>query len=86
MFSMKTIRFETSTATIAAAMGLDLAAFNAGVYEGTKIRVRQLSGSERVLVTGTTAGAKIVTDETWIADRFGCLGARQIRRLVTLVA
>lgn len=79
------VNLVTTTATLAAAMGLDLAALNAGVYEGTSIRVRQLTGAERVEIRGTTAGAKVVSSETWIADRFGNLGARQIKRLAALV-
>ena len=73
----------TDTATLAEAMypggGLDV--FNIGVYEGTRIPIRKLTGREVVTVIGTTAGAKILANETWIADRFGDLGAKQIKKL-----
>lgn len=72
----------TDTATLARAMGSSLKVFNTGVHPGTSIRLRQLTGVERVVVQGTTAGAKIVSSESWIEDRFGPLGARQVRRLL----
>ena len=77
----------TDTATLAEAMypGGGLTAFNAGVYEGTRIPIRKLTGREVVTVAGTTAGAKALSDETWIVDRFGKLGARQIQALRALV-
>ena len=73
----------TDTTTLAEAMfpGGGLTAYNEGVYEGTTIPIRKLTGREIVTVAGTTAGAKVVTDQTWITDRFGPVGARQIRRL-----
>jgi hypothetical protein len=81
------INIVTDTATLAAAMypGGGLAAFNAGAYAGTKIPVRKLTGREIVTVAGTTAGAKVLADETWITDRFGKIGARQIRQLRAIV-
>ena len=33
---------------------------------------------------GTTAGAKVIADETWIAGRFGWVGARQNQALSAL--
>lgn len=79
------VNITTDTATLAEAMGGGLATFNTGVYKGTKIQIRQLTGSEIVTVAGTTAGAKVLSDQTWIVDRFGKLGARQIKRLRELV-
>ncbi len=83
------IDITTDTATLAQAMfqGCTIADFNAGVYvyEGTRIHVRQLTGTESVRITGTTSGAKVVSGETWVADRFGDLGARQVKRLIALV-
>ena len=77
------VNIVTDTKTLAAAMypGGGLDAFNTGVYESTKIPVRKLTGREVVTVAGTTAGARVLADETWIADRFGTLGARQIQAL-----
>lgn len=85
--SGKIVHLVTDTATLADAMypGGGLAAFNAGIYAGTTIPIRKLSGREIVTVAGTTASAKVLSDETWIADRFGNLGARQIKRLRELV-
>lgn len=73
----------TDTATLAEAMfpGGGLSAYNEGYYEGTTIPIRKLTGREIVTVAGTTAGAKVLSDESWIVDRFDGLGARQIRRL-----
>ena len=81
------VNIVTDTATLAEAMypGGGITAFNAGVYEGTRTPIRKLTGREIVTVAGTTAGAKILADETWIADRFGRLGARQIQALRNLV-
>ena len=77
------VNIVTDTATLSEAMypGGGLLAFNTGAYEGTKIPVRKMTGREVVTVAGTTAGAKVLADETWIADRFGELGARQIQAL-----
>jgi hypothetical protein len=82
------VNIVTDTATLAEAMYPDggLHAFNTGVYAGTKIPIRKLTGREIVTVTGTTAGAKILADETWIIDRFGEVGARQIKKLRGLVS
>jgi hypothetical protein len=79
----KIVNLVTDTATLADAMypGGGLTAFNVGVYEGTTIPIRKLSGHEIVTVAGTTAAAKVLADETWISDRFGTLGARQIKKL-----
>jgi hypothetical protein len=79
----KLVNIVTNTATLAEAMypGGGLSAFNTGAYEGTKIPIRKLTGREVVTVAGTVGGAKILSDETWIVDRFGGLGARQIERL-----
>lgn len=85
--SARLVNIITDTATLAEAMypGGGLAAFNEGAYEGTTIPRRKMTGREVVTVAGTVAGAKVVTDETWIADRFGGeIGARQIRRLIQL--
>lgn len=81
------VEIVTDTSTLAKAMwpGSALYDFNAGTYEGTKIPLRKLTGAERVRVSGTTAGARVLADETWIADRFGNLGARQVKRLLALV-
>jgi hypothetical protein len=81
------VNIVTDTATLAEAMYPDggLSAFNAGAYEGTKIPVRKLTSREIITVAGTTAGAKVLAAETWISDRFGKLGARQIKRLRDLV-
>lgn len=81
------VNIVTDTTTLAAAMypGGGLAAFNTGVYADTKIPIRKMTGREIVTVAGTTAGAKVLSDETWIADRFGDLGTRQIRALRALV-
>ena len=83
----KLVNIVTDTATLADAMypGEGLLAFNTGVYEGTKIPVRKMTGREIVTVAGTVGGAKVLSDETWIVDRFGGLGARQIKRLRELV-
>lgn len=78
----KPVNLVTDTETLALAMGSDLTTFNTGVYEGTNIRIRQLTGSEQVTILGTTAGARVVSPETWISDRFGAIGARQIKRLL----
>lgn len=76
----------TDTATLAEAMGGGLAVWNAGgwIHKGAMIPGRKLTGRELVTVVGTTAGAKVMSDQTWIVDRFGALGARQIKRLVEL--
>lgn len=58
-----------------------LPVFNTGCYIGTKIKIRQLTGSEQVRVVGTTAGAAIEAD-SWVVDRFGHVGARAVRRLL----
>jgi len=81
---VKSVNIVTDTATLAKAMwgGSALRDFNAGAYAGTSIPVRQMRGNEEVRVSGTTAGAIVSTNETWIADRFGALGARQIKRLL----
>ena len=75
------VNITTDTTTLAEAMGGGLETFNAGVYKGTKIPIRQMTGREIVTVVGTTAGAKVLSDQTWIVDRFGKLGARQIKQL-----
>ena len=77
------VNIVTDTATLAEAMypGGGLLAFNTGAYEGTKIPIRKMTGREVVTVAGTTGGAKVLSDEIWIADRFGALGARQIKKL-----
>ena len=36
------------------------------------------------MVVGTTAGARVVSEEEWIQDRLGELGARQVKLLVEL--
>lgn len=79
----KLVNIVTDTTTLAEAMypGGGLNAFNTGVYEGTRTPIRKLTGREIVTVAGTTAGAKVLTGETWISDRFGALGARQIKKL-----
>ena len=79
----KIVNIVTDTTTLANAMYPDggLPAFNTGVYEGTRTPIRKLTGREVITVAGTTAGAKVLSDETWIADRFGELGARQIKKL-----
>jgi hypothetical protein len=79
------VNITTDTSTLAEAMGGGLETFNTGIYRGTKIPIRKMTGREIVTIAGTTAGAKIIADETWIADRFGKLGARQIKRLRELV-
>jgi hypothetical protein len=81
------VNITTDTSTLAKAMlpGGDLQAFNTGVYEGTKAPIRKMTGREIITVSGTTAGAKVLSDQTWISDRFGKLGARQIKRLRELV-
>ena len=87
----KLVNIVTDTTTLAEAMypGGGLAAFNVGIYKGFAhepiVPIRKLSGREVVTVAGTTAGAKVLSDETWIVDRFGELGARQIKRLRELV-
>lgn len=85
--SPRRVNIMTDTSTLAKAMfaGASLHDFNVGRYEGTNIPLRKLTGSERVQIAGTTAGARVFAGETWIADRFGNLGARQIKRLLTLV-
>lgn len=82
------VNIVTDTATLAETMypGGGITAFNMGVYEGTRTPIRKLTGREIVTVTGTTAGAKILADETWIVDRFGDVGARQIKKLRELVS
>ncbi len=78
----------TDTATLAEAMypGSGIAFWNDGVYEGTKIPLRKLTGREIVTVTGTTSSAEVLAPgETWIRDRFGPVGSRQIKRLRALV-
>jgi cyanophycinase-like exopeptidase len=79
----KIVNIVTDTTTLADAVypAGGLSAFNTGVYEGTRTPIRKLTGREVVTVAGTTAGAKVISDETWIADRFGELGARQIKKL-----
>lgn len=82
----KRVNIVTNTATLAEAMytGGGLPAFNVGIYAGTQIPIRKLTGREVVTVAGTTAGAKVLSDENWISDRFGALGARQIKKLRAL--
>ena len=77
------VNIVTNTATLVEAMytGGGITAFNVGVYAGTRTPIRKLTGREIVTVAGTTAGAKVLSDETWIADRFGEVGARQIQAL-----
>jgi len=79
----KIVYIVTDTATLAEAMFPigGLLAFNEGFYEGTGLPIRKMTGREIVTIAGTTAGAKVLTDETWISDRFGSLGARQIKKL-----
>jgi cyanophycinase-like exopeptidase len=79
----KIVNIVTDTATLAEAMypGGGLSAFNEGVYAETRTPIRRMTGREVVTVAGTTAGAKVLSDETWIIDRFGTLGARQIKKL-----
>jgi hypothetical protein len=79
----KLVNIVTDTATLAEALypGSGLPTMNTGVYEGTRTPIRKLTGREVVTVAGTTAGAKVLSDETWIIDRFGPLGARQIKKL-----
>lgn len=81
------INIITDTTTLAEAMYPDggLLAFNTGTYEGTKIPIRKMTGREIVRVNGTTTGAEIISDQTWIIDRFGRLGARQIKRLRQII-
>jgi hypothetical protein len=83
----KLVNLVTDTATLAKAMypGGGLDAFNTGAYAGTRIPIRKLTGREIVTIAGTTSGAKVLSDETWIVDRFGELGARQIKQLRQLV-
>ena len=82
----KIVNIVTDTTILAEAMfpGGGLTAYNEGVYKGTTIPIRKLTGREIVTVAGTTTGAKVVTDQTWITDRFGPVGARQIKRLYEL--
>jgi len=79
----KIVNIVTDAETLAEAMypGEGLQAFNTGVYTGTRTPIRKLTGREVVTVTGTTAGAKVLAEETWIVDRFGAIGARQIKKL-----
>lgn len=85
--TVKIVNIVTDTATLAEAMypSGGLLAFNTGAYAGTKIPVRKMTGREIVTVAGTVGGAKVISEETWIVDRFGELGARQIKRLRDLV-
>lgn len=80
------IEIRTTTAMVAEALGSSVATFNEGCYYGTKIRLRQMTGSEPVVVVGTTAGARVMSEDgvEWIQDRLGDLGARQVRRLIEL--
>lgn len=82
------INITTNTATLAEAMypAGGLLAFNTGAYEGTRAPIRKMSGREIVTVTGTTTGASVVSNQTWIIDRFGKLGARHIKRLRQLTS
>ncbi len=81
------VNVTTDTSTLACVMfassSLDM--FNDGVYPGTSIRLRRLTGTERVTILGTTAGARVISDESWVADRFGSLGARQVKRLLQIL-
>lgn len=83
---MKVVIFiTTDTRTLAEAMYPDggLSAFNTGCYQGTRIPIRRMTGHELVDVAGTTSRAKVSSKEgTWLSDRFGELGARQIKRLL----
>lgn len=81
--SRKPIYIRTNAATLAKAMfeGANLTTFNTGVYQGTKIPLRRINENEPIEVIGSTTGAKVIATEAWIADRFGNLGARQIKRL-----
>ncbi len=81
------IEIVTTTAVLARAMfeGWTIADWNAGCYQGTTIPLRKLTGHEIVTIRGRVTGAVVVTDETWISDRFGSLGATQIRRLQALL-
>ncbi len=81
---MIAVNLETNTATLAEAMNGSIELFNTGTYIGTEISLRKLTGMEIVRVIGSTSGARI-EGESWIVDRFGTLGARQIRRLLDLV-
>lgn len=80
------IEIRTTTATVAQALGSSVVAFNEGCYYGTKIRLRQMTGGEPVIVVGTTAGARVMSQDgvEWIQDRLGDLGARQVKRLIEL--
>lgn len=78
------VHIETDTLTLALVCGSGLATYNVGVYEGTVIPVRRLTGNERVRIVGTTAGARIEA-ESWIVDRFGALSARQVKKLIGAV-
>ena len=70
-----------TTRRLATGIGSTLSEYNTGAYWGTDIPLRKMSGSETVRVVGSTAGAAVVGDD-WIADRFGGLGARQIKKLL----
>lgn len=90
----KSVEIAIDTRTLARAMsaigGEDFAtieAWNAGTYPGTKTKLRKMTGDEIVVVRISEGGgsAKILdTDGGWIAERFGSLGARQVRALVAL--
>lgn len=81
------VNITTDTATLAEAMYPDggLHALNEGFYEGTRIPIRKMTGREIVRISGRTTGARVISNETWIIDRFDTLGARQIKRLINLV-
>ena len=81
------VHITTTTTILADAMypGGGLTAFNTGAYVGTKTPIRKMTGREIITISGTASGAKVLSEETWISDRFGDLGARQIKRLRAIV-
>lgn len=88
---MKAFRIVTTTAILADAMSAiggpefaSIDAWNAGCYHGTTIPLRKMRGDEVVTIIGTTGHAVVKTPESWIEDRFGSLGARQVARLLAL--
>jgi len=83
-----TVNLTVTTEMLARAMYPEggLSAYNQGVYPGTRIPLRKMTGKEVVSIQGTSSGAVVVSDETWICDRFGPLGSRQIKRLLAIAA
>lgn len=73
----------TTTGHLAEKLG-GLHFWNSGSYPGTEIPLRKMTGEEPIRVVGKSTGARVVSEHSWIVDRFGGLGARHVPNLRSL--